>query len=155
VRVRALFRFAAWFLALEVLWAVFVGTTQSTELVAGLIAAAVAAVFVEALRAAGLLRFSWSGKAVASAWAIPAHVVFDWALVLSILLRRISRGERVRGQWLEVPFDEEPGPRGRFRRALAAALENESSNGMVVDLHDGRALLHSLDTSVRTGRQVM
>jgi hypothetical protein len=61
----------------------------------------------------------------------------------------------VRGVWLTVPFDEEQGARGRFRRALAAALENESSNGMVVDLDEGTALLHSLDTSVSTGRQVL
>jgi hypothetical protein len=82
-------------------------------------------------------------------------VLFDFVLVLGILVRDVARGRRVRGQWLTVPFTEEPGARGRFRRALAAALENESANGMVVDLDDGRALLHSLDTRVSTGRQVM
>jgi len=148
-------RFVAWTCALEVLWLVFVGTTQSTELVTGAIASAVAALFVEALRAAGLLRFRASARAVASAWAIPGHVVFDWVLVYVILVRSLARGRRVRGVWLTVPYEDEPGPRGRFRRALTAAIENESANGMVVDLDGGRALLHSLDTSVSTGRQVM
>jgi hypothetical protein len=153
--VAALARFLTWTCALEVLWAVFVGTTQSTELVAGLIASAVVALFVEALRAVGLLRFNWSGRAVASAWRLPGDVLFDWLLVFWILARRLACARRVRGEWLTVPFDEEAGARGRFRRALATAVENESSNGMVVDLDDGRALLHSLDTTVRTGRQVL
>ncbi|HEY0416023.1 MAG TPA: hypothetical protein VGC78_06515 [Gaiellaceae bacterium] len=148
-------RLVAWTCALEVLWAMFVGTTQSTELIAGLIAAALVALFVEALRAVGVLGFRFSFGAVASAWSIPGHVLFDFVLVLGILVRDVARGRRVRGQWLTVPFTEEPGARGRFRRALAAALENESANGMVVDLDDGRALLHSLDTRVSTGRQVM
>jgi hypothetical protein len=148
-------RFVAWTCALEVLWIVFVGTTQSTELVTGAIASAVVALFVEALRIAGLLRFRASGGALASAWAIPGHVLFDWVLVFVILVCSLARGRRVRGEWLVVPYREEPGLRGRFRRALTAALENESSNGMVVDLDGGRALLHSLDTSVSTGRQVM
>jgi hypothetical protein len=153
--VPVLARFLTWIGALEVLWLVFVGTTQSTEVITGLIASVVTALFVEALRAVGLLRFRWSGSAVASAWMIPAHVVFDWVLVFAILVRRVAAGRRVRGVWLTVPFDEEQGARGRFRRALAAALENESSNGMVVDLDEGTALLHSLDTSVSTGRQVL
>jgi len=153
--VPALARFVTWTCALELLWAVFVGTTQSTELIAGAIASVVVALFVEALRRVGLLRFRWSGSAVASTWRVPGHVVFDWVLVFGILLRRLAAGRRVRGVWLTVPFEEEQGARGRFRRALAAAVENETSNGMVVDLENGRALLHSLDTSVSTGRQVL
>jgi hypothetical protein len=34
-------------------------------------------------------------------------------------------------------------------------LENESANGMVVDIDDGRVLLHSLATRVSTGKQVL
>jgi hypothetical protein len=148
-------RFVLWTVALECLWAVYVGTSQSTELIAGLIAAGVGALFVDALRSRGLLDFRFSGSAVARAWTIPGHVLFDFLLVQWILLRDLARGRRVRGQWLSVPFEDEPGPRGRFLRALTTALENESSNGMVVDLDGGKALLHSLDTRVSTGRKVM
>ena len=152
---RALARFVVWTCALELLWAVFVGTTQSTELIAGLIASAVVTCFVTALRARGLLDFRVSGSAIARARTIPGHVLFDFVLVQWILLRDLVRGRRVRGQWLTVPFVDEAGPRGRFLRALTVALENESSNGMVVDIRDGEALLHSLDTRVSTGREVL
>jgi hypothetical protein len=148
-------RFLVWTCALELLWAVFVGTTQSTELIAGVIAAVVVACFVDALRARGLLDFRFSGSALGRAWTIPAHVLFDFVLVQWILVRDLARRRRVRGEWLTVPFEDVPGPRGRFLRALTTALENESSNGMVVDVRDGEALLHSLDTRVSTGRQVL
>jgi hypothetical protein len=148
-------RFVAWTAALWLLWEVLVGTTQSTELVAGAIVAAATAVFVEVLRRAELTGFRASGSAVAAARSIPGHVLFDFVLVLWIAARDVSLGRRIRGEWLEVSFDDEPGERGRFRRALTAALENGSSNGLVVELRDGRALLHSLDTRVSTGKQVM
>lgn len=148
-------RFVVWFASLEVLWLVFVGTTQSTEVVAGLIASAIVALFVEALRAVGLLRFRLSPPAVARAWSIPGHVAFDFVLVLWLLVSSLARGRRVRGRFLTVPFEDAAGPEGRFLRALTATLENESSNGMVVDIHDGHVLLHSLDTRVSTGKQVL
>lgn len=148
-------RFAAWTAVLWLLWEVVVGTTQSTELIAGVMVAAATAVFVEALHRMGLAGFRTSQAALASAWTIPGHVLFDFVLVLWIAVRDVALRRRIEGTWLEVPFDDEPGERGRFRRALTTALENESSNGMVVDLRDGRALLHSLDTRVSTGKQVM
>jgi len=153
--VLAVARFLVWTCSLEGLWAVFVGTTQSTELIAGLLAAVLVAGFVEAVRAVGLLGFRFSAPAVAAAWTIPGHVVYDFVLVLALLVREVVAGRRVRGAWLTVPCEEEPGPRGRFRRALTVALENESSNGMVVDLDRGHALLHSLVPHVSTGKQVM
>lgn len=153
--VAAVVRFVAWFWALEALWAVFVGTIQSTELYAGLIAAGLVSLFVEALRRVGLLRFRVSWRTVGQTRSTLFHVVFDFVLVLWLLLRAVARRERVRGRWLSVEFEEEPGERGRFRRALTTVLENESSNGMVVDIDNGRVLLHSLDTRVSTGKQVL
>jgi hypothetical protein len=153
--VQGVARFVVWTCALELLWMVLVGTTQSTELIAGAIASAIAAAFVEALRAAGLLGFRPSLRVVASAWSIPGQVVFDFVLVFWILLRDLAHGRRVRGEWVTIDYPTEPGARGRFRRALAATLENETANGIVVDLDDDRALLHSLDTRVSTGRSVL
>lgn len=148
-------RFLAWFCGLEALWLVFVGTTQSTEIVAGSIASAVVALFVEALRAVGLLGFRLSPSALARARSVPVHVLFDFALVLWLSVRAVGRRERIRGRFLSVAFEDEDGPRGRFLRALTATLENESANAMVVDLDHGRALLHSLDTRFSTGKRVL
>ena len=50
-------RFALWPAALWLLWEVVVGTTQSTELIAGAIAAAATALFVGALRRVGSRAF--------------------------------------------------------------------------------------------------
>lgn len=148
-------RFVAWVAGLEVVWAVLVGTTQSTELIAGLLASCVTALFVEALRARGLLGFRFSGTAVARAWSIPGKVVFDFFLVGWVLLKAIAGRRRVRGVWVEAAFDDAGGPEGRFLRALIGTLENDVPNGLVVDLSDGKALLHSLDPRVSTGRTVL
>ena len=151
----AVARFVIWTCALEILWLMLVGTIQSTELVAGAIASAVAALFVEALRRLDLLEFSPSLRIVARAWSIPQQVVFDFALVGWVLVRSLARGRRVRGEFVRIEYPMEPGRTGRFQRALAATLENETANGIVVDLDDGTALLHSLDTRVSTGRSVL
>jgi multisubunit Na+/H+ antiporter MnhE subunit len=155
VQVPPAVRFIVWFCGLELLWLVFVGTTQSTEVVAGLIASAVAALLVEALRRTGLLGFRVSPSALARARSVPAHVLFDFLLVLWLVVRAAARRERIRGRWLTVDFEDEEGPRGRFLRALAATLENGTPNGIVVDVDHGRVLLHSLETRVSTGKQVL
>jgi hypothetical protein len=145
----------AWVCALFLVWVVLVGTTQSTELVAGAIAAVLTAGFVTVLRHRGLLGFRADAGVVARAWSIPQHVVYDFFLVLWVLLRELAHGRRVRGQWLRVPFAHPGGARGNFARALAALLENESANGMVVDFGEDTALLHSLDPRRKTGRAIL
>ena len=148
-------RIIVWAASLEALWLVLVGTIQSTELAAGGIACVVTVCLVEGLRALGLLEFTPSLRIAARAWSAPPEVVFDFGLVLWILVREVARGRRVRGAWVEIDYPAEPGGAGRFQRALAATLENETANGMVVDLDHGRALLHSLDTRSSTGRRVL
>jgi hypothetical protein len=155
VAVLATARFIAWVCFLELLWGVFVGTTQSTELIAGLMVSVVVAAFVTVLRRLGVLEFRFMPNAVARAWSIPGKVVFDFFLVGWVLVKAIAGRRRVRGQWLRVPFEDAGGPQGRFLRAVAATLENDVPNGLVVDLNDGEALLHSFDTRVSTGRSVL
>jgi hypothetical protein len=153
--VRRAARFLAWFVALELLWGVFVGTIQSTELIAGLGVAALGALFVEALRAHDLLGFRLAPGIVARAWRILPQAVFDFGVVTWVLVRALARGRRVRGEWLTIDFPTADGPRGRFERAVTVALENETANAIVVDLDGGKALLHSLDTSVSSGRSLL
>lgn len=148
-------RFLAWLALLEGLWAVYVGTFQSTELVAGAIAAVPGALFAEALRACGLLDLRPASRVVRRAWRIPGQVVFDLGLVYVVLLRELLHGRRVRGRWVDIAYHVEPGAVGRFQRALALTLENGTPNGIVVDIVRDRALLHSLDAGVSTGHTVL
>src|SRR3954469_8997744 len=82
---------------LELLWALLVGTTQSTELIVGLVAAAVGAAFAELLRSLGLFGFRTDAGLLAKAWKLPWLVPFDFALATWVLVRALARGERVRG----------------------------------------------------------
>lgn len=148
-------RFLVWVCGLEVLWAVFVGTTQSTELIAGVGGSILTAAFVSVLRRHGLLEFRFLPSAVGRAWSIPGKVVFDFGLVTWVLVKALAGRRRVRGVWVRVPFEDVGGAQGRFLRALAATLENDVANGLVVDLSDGQALLHSLDSRASTGKSVL
>lgn len=152
---RRLVRFLAWFLVLEGLWELFDGTTQSTEVIAGAISALVGALFVDLLRVHGLLGFRAEPGILARAWRIPGQVVFDFAVVSWVLVSSLARRRRVRGGWVTIEFPTESGPKGRFQRAVTVALENETPNAIVVDLDRGKALLHSLDTRVSTGRSLL
>jgi hypothetical protein len=153
--VRRAYSLLGWFVALEVVWAVLVGTTQSTELIVGLAAAAVGACFAELLRSRGLLDFDVDGALLAKAWKVPWLVPFDFLVVTWVLARSLARGQRVRGEWLRVPFPTEAGPRGSWQRAVGATLSNGAANALVVDLDHDEALLHALEPSVFSGRTVL
>src|SRR4051794_27892048 len=137
-----------WFLLLTVVWVVLLGTSQSTEVIAGLCAAAVGVVFVELLRAQGLLRFRAEPRLLAKAWRLPWLVAFDFGLVTWELVRALARGRRVRGTWVTVPFETEPGPEGEWQRAFGVATANGAANAVVVDLEGDRALMHALRPDV-------
>jgi hypothetical protein len=153
--VRRALSFAAWLVALEGLWAVLVGTRQSTELIAGLGAAAAGAAFAEALRSHGLLVISPDPRLLARAWRLPWLVVFDFGLVTWVLVGSLARGRRVRGRWVRVPFRRAPGPRGRWQRAFAVATSNGAANALVVDFRDDEALMHALEPKAVSARTVL
>lgn len=133
----------------------YVGTFQSTELVGGAIAAAIGALFAEALHACGLLGFQPALRIVRRGWQIPHQVVFDFGLVMWVLVREVAHGRRVRGSFVRIPYPVEPGAVGRFQRAYALTLENGTPNGIVIDLSRRHALIHSLDADVSTGHTVL
>ena len=151
---RAVF-LVAWFFALEALWAVLVGTRQTTELIAGLGAAAAGAVFAEVLRTRGLLDYSTDRRLLAKAWKLPWLVPFDFGVAAWVLLRSLARGRRVRGSWVTVPFPTETGATGRWQRAFAVAMSNGASNALVVDLRDDEALMHALEPELFSARKVL
>jgi hypothetical protein len=147
--------FLAWFAALELLWLLLVGTTQGTEVLAGLAAAAVGAAFAEVLRAQGLLGFARDRRLAVKALRLPWLVVFDFGLLTWVLLHALAGRRRVRGAWVTVPFPTEAGSVGRWQRAVAVATSNGAANAVVVDLRDDEALLHALRPDLFTGRQVL
>jgi hypothetical protein len=153
--VRRAYSLLGWFAVLEVVWAVLVGTTQSTELLVGLLAAAAGSCFAEVLRSRGLLDFEVDGSLLAKAWKLPWLVPFDFLVVTWVLARALAQGRRVRGEWVRVPFATAPGARGGWGRAFAATASNGAANALVVDLDGDEAVLHALEPRVFSGRTVL
>lgn len=152
---RRLTSLLVWFALLEGLWAVYVGTRQHTELVAGLIAAALGACFAETLRSLGLLSYTADLRLLARIWKLPWQIVFDFLVVTWVLARSVARGRRVRGVWLTTGFPTAEGAVGRWQRAFATIVGTATPNAIVVDIDDGEALLHSLEPRVSTGREAV
>jgi Na+/H+ ion antiporter subunit len=144
-----------WFAVLEGLWAVLVGTQQDTELVGGLAAAALGAIFAETLRSLGLLAYTTDLKLLAQAWKLPWQIVFDFGVLTWVLARSLARGRRVEGVWLTVPFATRDDSVGRWQRAFAVTCGTATPNAIVVDIDRGEALLHSLEPRVQTGREAV
>lgn len=147
--------FLAWFVALEALWAVLVGTSQSAELLAGLGAAALGALLAAVLRARGLLVVALDPRLAAKAWKLPWLVPFDFGVITWVLIRSLARGRRVRGAWASVPFRVDRGARGRWQRAFAVATSNGTANAIVVEIRDGEAQLHALAPGVFSAKRVL
>lgn len=146
---------AVWFALLEGLWLVFVGTRATTEIVAGLAAAAVGTAFAEALRSQGLLAFSVEPRLIARLPRFALELVTDFLVLTRVLTTSLARGRRVRGAWVTVPFETGDGAAGRGQRAFAALAGTATPNAIVVDLDRGEALLHALDPDVPSGHQVL
>jgi hypothetical protein len=122
-------------IALFWLWLLMAGDWNRIEVVAAACAAAVAATLGEIARVrAGVdphIPLRWVGKA----WTVPGQIVVDFGIVLLALARRR------RGVLREHPFPTEEGP---GVRAWAAYAANFSPNAFVVDIGDGRTLVHDL-----------
>jgi hypothetical protein len=144
-----------WFVLLEGVWTLYTGTKQDTEVVAGLIAAALGALLVEALRTRGLLAFTCDLRMLARAWKLVWQAPFDFLVALWVLVRALARGERVRGEWLTVPFPTDGGSVGAWQRAFGVTAGTATPNAIVVDLDGDEALLHSLEPGISTGREVV
>jgi len=147
--------FLAAFAVLEVVWAVLVGTTQSTELIVGLGVSAVGAAFAELLRSLGMFGYRLDPALLAKAWKLPWLVPFDFGVVTWALVRSLAHGRRVRGEWVRSPFPTERGATGRWQRAFAVATANGPANAIVVDFDGDEALQHALEPRIFSGRDVL
>jgi len=144
-----------WFAVLFVVWAVLVGTIQSTELYAGLAAAAAGAVVAEILRSRRLLEFEVDALTLAKVWKAPGLILLDVGVVAFELGRALAARRRVLGTWVDVDFPVRGGARGRWQRLWGVALANGYANSVVLDYADGKATMHVLRTDVITGKTVL
>jgi len=142
-----------WWALSVLLWIAYVGTTDELEVLAGLAAAAVAAVALEVARAQGLLRFRVDRRWLVRASTVPAQIVHDFVLVTWLLVRR---RRRIAGEYVTVEFPTgESRAEHAWRRAWVATLGTMGPNVVVVDVDPERktALLHSLDTGAWRGTE--
>ena len=141
-----------WWALFVLLWIAYVGTTDAQEVLAGLVAATVAATTVELARAQGLLRYRVDRVWLRRASTAPAQIVYDFGLLTLLLVRR----RRVEGEYLTVEFPAgESRPEHAWRRAWVTTIGTMSPNVIVVDIDtDGKtALLHSLEPGAWRGAQ--
>ena len=127
-------RHAVAWAALFWLWLLFVGQWNLRQWIAAAVAATVAtAIGAVAVRAAGIdvrVPAAW----VVKAWNVPAMVVVDFGILMWALVRR------PRGVFVERPFEDE----GDSVRAWAMVVSGFSANAYVVEIGEGRAVLHDL-----------
>ena len=124
---------AAW-AALFWLWLLFVGQWNLRQWIAAAVAATLTtAIGSVAVRAAGIdvrLPPAW----VLKAWSVPVMVFVDFGILMWALVRR------PRGVFVERPYAEE----GESARAWATVVSGLSPNAYVVEIGEGRAVLHDL-----------
>jgi len=136
----ALRAFAAWWVALAVLWLLLSNKADAPELVAAVVAGAVAAAAsvlarlqrepIPRPRARWLLRL-----------AVP---LARWPRDLWLLARALGlalRGRAPDGELVERPFDLANTPRGAARRILAATGGSLAPNTLVADFDEDRGVI--------------
>jgi hypothetical protein len=144
---RLVFGLVWWAIGLG-LWMLLVFKTEPAEIVAGALAAALAATGAELVRARGYAPFSPDPRWWRTLLPLPRAVVVDTWLMLRLLLRHFARGEPVEGRFRIVHFEACAGrdPRRQARRAVATWLGGLSPNTYVLGFDEGRdaVVLHQL-----------
>jgi hypothetical protein len=103
-------RLAHWFtgwIALVLLWQLFVNTFALPEVLAGLVAAAIAATAAEVVRGQGLIHFRPRLRWLVRARRLPLAVIVDCRVVMGVLWRRLVRREPVKGVFTASPLFRE------------------------------------------------
>lgn len=144
---RVVFWLSVWAVSFA-LWVLLVFKTEPAELVAGALAAALAATGAELVRSRGYAPFApdlaWSRDLL----RLPKEVVVDTWRMAATLIRHLVRRERVEGCFRIVHFT--PGsrddPRAAARRTVAAWLGCVSPNTYVIGIDEKHdvAVLHQL-----------
>lgn len=149
---RGLLPDALTWLALLGLWMVLSGALVFSELVVGMVGAAIATMAIEIVRRRGHVRFQPRARWIRRAWRLPIRVftegwMVSWAVIVALVRRR-----RVTGRFREVPFPTGgTDPRSSARRALVTLATSLPANSYVVDLdpENDTILIHELQPRPR------
>jgi hypothetical protein len=145
--VRHVLAWAAWWLVLFWLWLLLAGEWNRVELVAGALAAAVAATFGEAARTLLRGRARIPPSDLVAALRIPLSVVVDFGILVQALAVSAARRKVVRGSFRAREIDAgDEGPAGTGHRAWLEYAATVSPNAYVIaiDRERGLALVHDL-----------
>src|SRR5579875_4043146 len=93
-----------WWLALFILWLLYVDTIEPAELLVGAAASALAALAPLAIYRHGGPRFRLRLRWLTLLAHVPREVLRDSVIVLAALWRRLVRRQRVHGAFRRVPF---------------------------------------------------
>jgi hypothetical protein len=112
--------------------------TETAEMVAGAVAAALAATAVEAVRSRGEVPFAPRLHWVPALWRLPRAVAVDCWLLTRALWRRLAHGMPLEGQFRVIHFHNCAGddPDSQARRALAKWLGGVSPNSYVIGFEE-------------------
>jgi multisubunit Na+/H+ antiporter MnhE subunit len=132
---------ASWLVGAAV-WLVLVDTTYTPELIAGAVAAALAATGTELVRRQRIARISAHPRWLVYAWRPLLRVPADVARLTLAALAQLIHPQASRGRFVALRFEfggEEPSDHGR--RALAEGLGSFSPNTYVVGIDHDRDLI--------------
>jgi hypothetical protein len=123
------------------------GTLAISEIVVGLLAAAVAATAVEVVRSQRLVRFRPDPRWLRRAFVLPWRALVEFGLLVMALWRTLVLRRRVAGRFWAVPFPAGgTDSRSAARRAVFTVGASFAPNTYVVDFEkrEGRVLVHRL-----------
>ncbi|HET9058831.1 MAG TPA: hypothetical protein VFN61_02835 [Acidimicrobiales bacterium] len=144
-RARRAVSWVAWWTLLMALWVWLDDSLVLAELLAGAGAAAIAATLAELVQYQSGISFRPHGEWVAPAIKLPARLVKDYMVVLSVLWRRIVRGEQPSSRFLSVPTRYgDDSPEGMTRRLLITGGASFTPNTFVLGIDRQGMVVHQL-----------
>ena len=133
----------AWWLVLMGAWLLLTSTTDPVEMIAGAVAAAIAATVAELVRIQDLQAMRVRPRWLPRAARLPRLIITDTWMVMAALVQRILFRRSVRGKFLALPFDpgDDDDPYAAGRRALITAAISVTPNTYVVGIDADRNLI--------------
>jgi|SRR5579884_796038 len=140
-------RWLLWWFSIFAAYVITALTRNGSEIIAGAIIAAIAALVVARAFTAGdpdaRARWAWVRRLA----SVPVRMVADALLVWARIVRTIFTGDRLEGYFMRLPYD--PGDRNdpwtMGREALVIMGVNAAPNSMVADVDlRGELVLHKL-----------
>src|SRR5205807_8518728 len=122
-------------LLMMVLWFAFVWKVELGEILAGIVAAALAATGFTAIRRSRFAKFQPRARWLLEFWREPGYVISGTAIIFWVLLRRLIFQKKPASLLRSIPFDAGgPTARSAARRALALALTTIGPNSIVIGI---------------------